>query len=87
MVDCAQQTLLWHRQMTWPHEVTYTPSGQPDMYDQLNTVDFVNGYLTVMAREIEIKARMMSLLEDGQHYRWATVRSYHMAWFQHLEQA
>ena len=52
---------------------------------------FVNGYLTVIARETEnIKDRMLShlqeLMEDGQHYGWATVRSYHVALLQNLEQ-
>ena len=67
----AESTVMW--QVTWHHKVTYTLSGQPAFYDQLDTMDFVNGYLTVMARETEkIKARMLSHLqepmEDGQHY-------------------
>ena len=59
----AHTTVVWL--VTWPHKVTYTPSDQPDVYDQLDTMGFVNGYLTVMARETEkIKARVLYHLQE-----------------------
>ena len=48
--------VVW--QVTWPH-VTYTPSGQPAINDQLDTMDFVIGYLTVATATERIKARML----------------------------
>ena len=45
-----------------------------------------------MAKEPEkIKTRMLThlqeIMEDGQYYGWLVVKSYHMAWLQHLVQS
>ena len=62
-LSTADTTVMLH--VTWPHEVIYTPSGQPAIYDQLNNMAFVNGYLTVMAREPEqMKVRMLTHLQE-----------------------
>ena len=37
-------------QVTWPHEVIYSLSAQPAIYDQLYSIAFVDEYLTVMSR-------------------------------------
>ena len=60
------------------------------MYEELDSMVFVNGYITVMAREPEhIKYRVLlhpqELMEDGEAYSSEAVRSYHAAWLQHLE--
>ena len=34
--------------ITWPHEVVYTATGKPAMYDDISPALFVNGYLIVM---------------------------------------
>ena len=78
-------------QVTWPHDVIYTPSGQPAMYDQLNSMAFVDGYLTVMAKELEhirvkIIIHLQALMEYDDDYGWLAVRAYHAAWLQILEQ-
>ena len=72
-------------QVTWPHEVIYIPSGQLAIYYQKDSMAFVNGYLAVIARELEqINARMRThlqeLMEDGQHCGWLEVKSYHTSW-------
>ena len=35
-------------QILWPHELVYTSSGQPAMYEDLSCMAFVNGYLSLM---------------------------------------
>ena len=77
-------------QVTWPHELIYTHSDQPAIYDQLSSMAFVNGYLAVMALESDqVKMRMLAhlqeMMEDRETYGWCMVRSYHVAWFQQLE--
>ena len=77
-------------QVTWPHEVIYSPSAKPAIYDQLCSMAFVDGYITVMSREPpHIKVLMLShlqeLMEDGEHYGWPVVRAYHATWL-HVEQ-
>ena len=70
-------TTVNHR-VTWPDEVIYSPSAQPTIYDQLSSIAFVNGYLTVMFREPPyVKALMLDhlqeLMEDSEHYGWPVV--------------
>ena len=67
------------------------PSGQPAVYEELDSMAFVNGYLTVMGRETHhVKSKMLSHLqermEDGESYGWPAVHAYHATWLQHLEQ-
>ena len=85
----ADTTVVHH--ITWPHEVTYTTSRQPAVYEELSSMAFVNGYLTVMAREPEqVTCKMLlhlqELMEDEEAYSWPAVRSDHVGWLQHLEQ-
>ena len=59
------------------------------MYEELDSMTFVNGYITVMAKESEhVKSRMLvhlqELMEDGEANGWDVVHSYHMVWLQHL---
>ena len=66
-------------------------SPQPATYEQLCTMAFVNGYLTVRLRELpHIQAlvldHLQELMEDGEHYGWPVVRAYHATWLQHIEQ-
>ena len=58
---------------------------QPCIYEQLSSMAFVNGYLTVMLRETpHIKALMLDyiqeLMEDGERYGWPVFRVYHAGW-------
>ena len=51
---------------------------------------FVNGYLSVMAMEMEqVKVRMLNhlqeMMEDREAYVWPAILFYHVAWLQHLE--
>ena len=51
---------------------------------------FVNGYISVMAMEMEqVKVRMLShlqeMMEDGEAYGWPAILSYDAAWLQHFE--
>ena len=80
------------KQITWCYLVIYTCSGEPATHENLDSMNFVNGYLTVMAMEpVHIKAKMLShlqeLTEDGVAYGWQAVRLYQTAWLQHVEQA
>ena len=61
------------------------------MHEDLSSLAFVNGYLSVMALESQnIKARMLThlqeIMEDGEAYGWPVVQYYHAAWLQHMEQ-
>ena len=78
-------------QVTWPHKLIYTPSGQPVIYNQLNSVAFLIGYLAVMVLESDqvkegMLAHLQEMMQDGEVYGWSMVRSYHAACPQHLEQ-
>ena len=45
----ADTTVVW--QVILLYMVTFTPSGEPAIYDQLDTMGFANGYLAVMTTE------------------------------------
>ena len=67
-----------------PHEVMYTPTAQPISYENISSMAFVDGYITVINREpLPIKklmlAHLQELKEDGEHYGWLAVRAYHAA--------
>ena len=69
----------------------YVCSGDLATYEELDSMLFVNGYNTVMAREPEhIKYMMLlhlqELMEDGEAYGCTAVYLYHLTWLQHLEQ-
>ena len=78
-------------QVTYPHEVVYSPSAQPVAYEQISSRAFVNGYITIMSKELpHIKALLLThlqeLMEEGEYYGWLAVRAYHAAWLHHIEQ-
>ena len=81
--------------ITWPHKVVYTSQGQPAIYDEMSALLFVNGNLTVMGEEMGeeidiVKGHMLQhlqkLMGDAEAYGWSSVRDYHAAWLQQLEQ-
>ena len=60
--------------VTWPHEVIFTYQGKPAVYEELSSMAFVKGYLTVMdTQKQDIKKHMNShlqdLMEDGEACR------------------
>ena len=74
-------------QVIWPHELIYTPAGQPVLYKELISMAFVNGYLSVMALEsqqvkVSMLAQLQDMMEDGEAYGWPIVVSYNAAWLQ-----
>ena len=85
MLDTADTPVL--KRFTRLHEVVYTSAGQPAVYEEMNSVLFVNGYLTVMVDESEeLKPHMLrhlqELIGDDKAYGWESVLSYHAAWLQ-----
>ena len=58
-------------QIPWPHQLIYTPSGQPAVYEDLSSMVCVNGYLSVMPLESQdIKARMLTHLQEIMDVLW-----------------
>ena len=52
-------------QVTWANEVIYTCAGKSATYEALNSMSFVNGYLTFMVMEPEnINAKMLPHLQE-----------------------
>ena len=37
----------------WPHELIFTPEGQPATYESLSTMVLVNGFLTIMSLQTD----------------------------------
>ena len=77
--------------ITWPHEVIYTCTGQPAESHQLNITRVVSGFLTAMAAEKgSVKPYMLQhlhdLMADAKLYGWEPVRAFHALWLQQLEQ-
>ena len=85
----ADTTLL--RKITWPHEVVYTSSGHPTVFEEMSMSLFVSGYLTVIAGEKDqIKPYMIQhlqeLIDDAESLVWEPVRAYYAVWLQQLEE-
>ena len=64
--------------LTWPHEVLYTPSAQPIVYENISSVAFVDEYITVMGKESSNSRAIMltclqELMKDGNRYGWPAV--------------
>ena len=77
--------------VVWPDEVVYTSQGQRTTHSELSVVLFVNCYVTMLAEEFEdIKAHMLQhiqgFMEDSGRYGWRSIRDYHAAWLQYIEQ-
>ena len=78
------------RSVMWPHEVVYSPTAQPIVYENISSMAFMDGYITVMSGEsLLIKNLMLThlqeLIEDGECCRCLAVRAYHATWLQHIE--
>lgn len=76
--------------MTWPHELVYTATDQPVVYEELSVTLFVSGYLAIMETVKPIMKQIMGkhlkeLMTDAEVYRWAPVRVYHVVWLHHIE--
>ena len=79
------------QKVLWPHELIFTPEGQPTAFESLSIMDFVNGFLTIMplqtdAHRIKMSAHPQEMMKDCDTFRWPMVRAYHAVWLQHLEQ-
>ena len=77
--------------ITCPHEVVYNSQGQPDVYDDMSTALFANGYPSVLGEECNevngyMLAHLQEVMEDADVYSGKCVRSYHVAWLQQIEQ-
>ena len=67
-----------------------TPPGQSAVYEELSSMAFVNGYISVMGMKMDqVKVRMLNhlqeMVEDGGAYVWPAILFYYVAWLQHLE--
>ena len=61
--------------MTWPHRVVYNSEGQIAVYEEMSSILFVNGYLTIKGEKTEeVKGHMLQhlqdLMEDAEAYSW-----------------
>ena len=57
-----------------PHELIFTPEGQPTTYENLSAMAFVNGYLIIMslqkdALRIKMATHFQEMMEDGETFR------------------
>ena len=69
-------------QVMWPHELIFTPKGQPAAYESISILAFVNRFLTIMslqmdALRIKMSAHLQEMMEDGETFGWPVVRAYH----------
>ena len=74
----------------WSHELVFTPDGQPAVYDSMSCMEFVNGYLAIMARQKDthrnkMAIRLQEMMEDGETFGWPVACDYHAGQLQHLE--
>ena len=74
----------------WPHELVYTATVQPAVYEDLSVTVFVSGYLAIMetvkpVRKPFILRHLKDLMADTEVYGWATVHAYHAVWLQQIE--
>ena len=76
------------------HRVKYTvftSQGEASIYEDMSLVLFANAYLAIVSAESAVmKGHMLvhlqELFEDVEVYQWKSVREYHAAWLQVLEQ-
>ena len=78
------------RRVTWPHDLVYTSTGQPAVYEELSVTLFVSRYLagmeTVKAALEPIMAKhLKELMADADVYGWAQVSTYRAVWLQQIE--
>ena len=80
----SADTTAIHR-VLWPHELIFTPEGQPTAYEGLSAMAFVKRFLNIMflqkdALRIKMAAHLQEILEDGETFGWPMVRAYHVVW-------
>ena len=51
LVSYATLTTTILKQIVWPHELVYDPSGKPAVYDELSLPLFIQGYLVILQAE------------------------------------
>ena len=78
------------KQILWPQELVYDPSGKPAAYDELPLPLFIQGYLAILQTEKPQKRDIMlkhlsDLMADAAIYGWESVRAFHAVWLQQLE--
>ena len=61
------------KQVLWPHELVFTPDGQPAVYDSMSCMAFVNAYLAIMAHQKDTLRNKMAIhlqemIEDGETF-------------------
>ena len=66
------------KQGIWPHELVFIPDGQPATFQSLSCLAFVNGYLSIMAQQMDIIRNQMAThlqesMEDGEIFGWPVV--------------
>ena len=69
------------KQVIWPHELVFTPDGQPATYQNRFCMAFVNVYLSTNFTGAH------EGLGRSPGAPWPVVRAYHAVWLQHLEQS
>ena len=72
------------KQVIWPHQLVFTPDGQPATYQSLFYMAFVNEYLSIMAQQTniirnEMVTHLQELMGDGEIFGWPVVQAYHTA--------
>ena len=50
------------KEVLWPHELVFTPDGQPAIYESLSSMAFVNGYFSTMALQKDTIRNKMTIL-------------------------
>ena len=79
------------KKVLWPHELVFTPDGEPTTYESLSAMAFINGYLSIMSLQKDslrdkMAVHLQEMMADGENFGWPIVRVYHTVWLQHLEQ-
>ena len=79
-VCTADTTVL--KQIVWPHELVYDPSGKPAVYNDLPLPLFIQGYLAILQAEKPQKKNIMlkhhnELMVDAAIYGWESVQAFH----------
>ena len=62
-------------QVLLPHKLFFTPDGQPASYHSLSCMAFVNGYLSIMALQMDIIRNKMAIhlheiMDDDETFGW-----------------
>ena len=65
------------QQVIWPHELVFTPDGQPATYHNLSFMAVVNGYFSIMAQQMDtirnqMATHLQELTEDGEIFGFSS---------------